>query len=158
MIFVMYGTQPHNFEYLGTVVNEIDTDYEVVVQIGESINNITRPNTTVMAYTDKFDEYVQRASIIITHGGVGSIMSGLKQHKKVIAVSRLADAQEHVDNHQLEVTTKLAKGDYIYHLSRDENINDVLKQVEAKSFKQYVSNTSNFVSNIEKVLLGVEND
>ncbi|WOO87398.1 glycosyltransferase [Mollicutes bacterium LVI A0039] len=158
MIFVTYGTQPHNFEYLGTVVNAIDSKYQVSVQIGESQNNITRAATSVADYLDNFDQIVEQSDIIITHGGVGSIMAGLKLGKKVIAVSRLAKYGEHVDDHQLEVTTKLASQGHIYHLERDQDINNVLAEVLATEFKPYASNTKNFVENIEKILLGEYND
>lgn len=155
MIFVTYGTQPHNFGFLGEVINQIDEQYQVVVQIGESTNNIIRKNTEVYRYMDNFQDYVLNCDVLITHGGVGSIMDGLKNGKKVIAVSRLADCYEHVDNHQLEITNKLAKDGYIYHLQRDQDINDVIKEVSGFEFKVYQSNTENFVSQIEKILRGV---
>lgn len=158
MIFVTYGTQPHNFEYLGTVVNEIASKHQVIVQIGESNNNIIRENTKVCKYMENFDEYVSDCDILITHGGVGSIMGGLKQGKKVIAVPRLGDLHEHVDNHQTEITKKLATDGYIYNMSRYEDINSVIRHVENTAFKTYKSNTSNFVLNIEKILRGENND
>lgn len=158
MIFVTYGTQPHNFEYLGNVVNEIASKHQVVVQIGESNNNIIRGNTKVYKYMDNFDDFVLGCDILITHGGVGSIMGGLKQGKKVIAIPRLGDKHEHVDNHQTEITKKLGDDGYIYNMSRDEDINSVIRHVENTAFKTYKSNTNNFVSNIEKILRGDSND
>ncbi len=154
MIFVTYGTQPHNFEYLTTVVNQINQDYQLVAQIGESTNNITRPNTTVFNYSDDFSQYVADCDILITHGGVGSIMAGLKQAKKVIVVARLAEYNEHIDDHQLEVTNKLASAGYVYQLQRDQDINQVIQEVFNTEFKPYKSNTINFVSKIEDILLG----
>lgn len=154
MIFVTYGTQPHNFKFMGELVNQIDAKYQVQVQQGESKNNITRENTIVEAYTSEFDALVANADIIITHGGVGSIMTGLKQGKKVIAISRLEQFCEHVDNHQIEVTTKLANENYIYNFQRGQDINQVLAEVEQMSFAKYESNTTNFVQNMEKILKG----
>lgn len=154
MIFVTYGTQPHDFKYLGQVVNEIDSSLEVNVQIGESENNIKRLNTNIFKYTPDFDQYIEDCDILITHGGVGSIMSGLKRQKKVIAISRLAKYGEHVDDHQLEVTSKLAAQNYIYHMDREENINQVIEKVMNSSFETYQSNTVNFVRNIETILRG----
>lgn len=154
MIFVTYGTQPHDFHFMNDVVNQIDNKYQVSVQLGESKNTITRPNTEVNRYLPNFDQVVAQSDIIITHGGVGSIMSGLLLGKKVIAISRLADYNEHVDNHQLEVTTKLGAEGYIYNMQRDENINQVLATVIDTEFKPYQSNTSNFINNIEAILRG----
>lgn len=155
MIFVTYGTQPHDFAFLGEVINQIDEKYQVVAQIGESSNNITRKNTEIYKYMDNFQNYVLNCDILITHGGVGSIMDGLKNDKKVIAVSRLADHHEHVDNHQLEITNKLASDGYIYHFQRDQDINQVLELVTSFEFNEYQSNTENFVNHIENILRGV---
>ncbi len=158
MIFVTYGTQPHNFEYLTYLVNHIDSKYHVVVQFGESINHLKREETLAFDYSPEYGSYVEASDIIITHGGVGSIMNALSKEKKVIVVPRLAEFEEHVDNHQLEVTDKLANEGYIYKMKRDQDINDILYIVEKKEFKKYESNTTHFVENIEKLLLGEEND
>ncbi len=154
MIFITYGTQPHDFKFMGTQINMIKEDYQVVAQIGEATNNITRPNTQVFDYTTEFDRYIDEAQIVITHGGVGSIMGGLMKGKKVIAISRLAKFGEHVDDHQLEVTTKLANDNYIYHMQREEDINEVINKVQNLEFEAYESNTINFVQNLEQILLG----
>lgn len=158
MVFITYGTQPHDFKYLGTVINEIDQQYQVAAQIGESNNNIIRPNTEVYTYMDNFADYTANCDILITHGGVGSIMDGLKQHKKVIVIPRLAKYGEHVDDHQLEITTKFANDGYIYYMHRDEHINQVLNKVQTINFKSYESNTKNFVNKFEKLLRGEKND
>ncbi len=154
MVFVTYGTQPHNFKYMTYLVNHIDPKHQVVVQYGESENQIKRQNTITFDYSEQYLEYFDKADIIITHGGVGSIMNGLKNAKKVIVVPRLAEFDEHVDNHQLEVSTKLAKGGHIYMMDRNQDINDILYIVEKKDFTKYESNTGHFVENIEKLLLG----
>lgn len=154
MIFITYGTQPHDFKYMGELANSISQDYQVVAQIGESTNNITRPNTEVFDYTTEFERYIDDCQILITHGGVGSIMGGLNKNKKVIVIPRLAKFGEHVDDHQLEVTTKLAKDNYIYYMQREEDINQVIKKALNFEFDAYESNTLNFVHNIEQILLG----
>lgn len=154
MIFVSYGTQPHNFNRLSQIVNDIDDTYTLRVQLGESQNTIKRPRTIVEKYTESFDELVKSCDILITHGGVGSIMSGLKIGKKVIVVPRLKDYGEHIDNHQLEVTNKLASGGYIYKFEGDEDINQVIKTVLTTNFKEYQSNTSSFVADLEKIIRG----
>lgn len=158
MIFITYGTQPHDFRFLSTVVNQIDSKYQVVVQLGESKNIITRENTKVYNYTEQFDKFASECDILITHGGVGSIMTGLKGHKKVIVVPRLEEFAEHVDSHQLEVSNKLAKNGYIHKFRRTEDINEVIEQVLDNYYIPYESNTKKFVENIEAILLEEIND
>jgi len=41
--------------------------------------------------------------MVICQAGVGSIMLGLRKHKKIISIARLSRFDEHVDDHQLEI-------------------------------------------------------
>ena len=52
---------------------------------------------------DEFDEMIKKCDLLITHGGVGSIITGLKNNKKVIAAARLSKYNEHVNDHQLQI-------------------------------------------------------
>ena len=56
---------------------------------------------------DKFSELISQCDILITHGGVGSILTGLNNNKKVIAAPRLKKYNEHQNDHQLEIIEKL---------------------------------------------------
>ncbi len=153
MIFVSLGTQPHEFKYMVDVVNRIETDDKIVVQIGETKNTINKTNVEVFKYSNDFEKYVKDCEVYITHGGVGSVMLGLKYNKKVITIARLKEYNEHIDNHQLEITTKLHNQKYLCHMKRTENINDIIKAVKCTTFKKYKSNTQNFVSNLNKILM-----
>lgn len=51
----------------------------------------------------KFSQIMDKAEIVITHGGTGAIIGAVKKGKKVIAVPRLARYGEHVDDHQLQL-------------------------------------------------------
>ena len=52
---------------------------------------------------DEFAKLVDKADVIITHGGVGSIITAITKGKKVIAVPRLGKYNEHVNDHQVEI-------------------------------------------------------
>ncbi len=57
----------------------------------------------------RFQSCIRESSIVITHGGVGSIVSCLLAEKKPIVVPRRFDHGEHVDDHQYELAGKLAE-------------------------------------------------
>ncbi len=154
MIFVTYGTQEHDFKYLSQLINQINNQDSIVVQLGNSKPIITNPNASIENYYPNYLQLIENCDILITHSGVGSIMGGLQANKKVIAISRLAQYGEHVDDHQLEIANELAQKGYIYHMQRNEDINQVLSKVRAQRFKTYPSNTIHFVSELEKLLLG----
>ncbi len=47
--------------------------------------------------------------MIVTHGGIGSIITPLKMGKPVIVVPRLKKLNEHNDDHQLQITQELER-------------------------------------------------
>ena len=49
---------------------------------------------------EELENLIENADLIITHGGVGSITLSLKKGKKVIAIPRLHEYHEHVNDHQ----------------------------------------------------------
>lgn len=52
---------------------------------------------------------LQRADIVICHGGTGSLITALRQGCRVIAVPRLFARGEHYDDHQSEITSAFAE-------------------------------------------------
>jgi len=58
-------------------------------------------------------ELYDRASLIITHAGTGSLIKGVKKGKKVIAIPRLVKLGEHIDDHQLEILNEFVQMEYV---------------------------------------------
>ena len=53
---------------------------------------------------DEFEQLVDKADYIISHAGTGSIIPALKKNKKVIMFPRLFKYNEHLDDHQIELS------------------------------------------------------
>ena len=154
MIFVTLGTQDKPFLRLIQAVEkqlqEGNIQEEVIVQAG-----YTKYESKIMQiipYMEQsvFDQYMKEANIVITHGGVGTIIQGLQMKKKMIVAPRLAKYGEHVNDHQLQIATNFAKENYILLLSNFEELNLVL--AKAKNFipKAYKENNQNFISQLEE--------
>lgn len=56
-----------------------------------------------MVPTERMECLIDEADLIITHGGVGSVISSVKMWKKEIASPRLAKYGEHTNDHQLQI-------------------------------------------------------
>jgi UDP-N-acetylglucosamine transferase subunit ALG13 len=98
---------------------------------------------------DEFDKLISECDLLITHGGVGSILTGINKGKKVIAVPRLAKYNEHGNDHQLQIVENFSKKKYILAV---KDMNKLGKTIEkAKTFKpqKFVSNTHNIINMIE---------
>ena len=80
--------------------------------------------------------------MIITHGGVGSIISCIKLSKKVIAVPRLKEYKEHVNDHQIQIVSEFNNSGFIKGVSHVEELEDVISKIPEFNPKQFVGNNS----------------
>lgn len=153
MILVTLGTQDKDFSRLLQAVEKQikkgNIKDKVVAQIGTTKYSSDLMETFDLIPSDKFDSLMNECDILITHGGVGSILTGLKNNKKVIAAARLSKYKEHVNDHQLQIINKFVKAGYILELKDFDKLDKVLKKVQGFKPKQYKSNTENFVKLIE---------
>ena len=107
-IFITLGSQKFQFNRLLKAVDElcekgtVDAE-DVFAQIGYS--DYLPKNFSYKKFLDRdeFSNEMEKANIVITHGGTGAIIGAVKKGKKVIAVPRLAKYGEHVDDHQLQL-------------------------------------------------------
>lgn len=113
MIFVTVGTHNQGFERLIKTVDKLvgqrKINEEVIIQTGYT--DYTPQNCKWFKFTS-FQNFVgicKKSSVVITHGGVGSIMIPLKFKKPTIVVPRLKKFNEHIDNHQLQIVKELEK-------------------------------------------------
>ena len=148
MIFVTLGTQDKSFKRL---LAEIDTLIEkniitdkVIVQAG--FTNYCSKNMKVFDYIsmEEFNQYIQHCHLLITHGGVGSILTGCLANKKVLAVARLSKYDEHENNHQLQIVEEFAKQGYIIGCSDVSELEYSFQNLKSFSPKKYKSNNHNF--------------
>lgn len=147
MILVTLGTQDKSFtRLLKTVEKEIQNKSikeKVIVQSGYT--KFKSKNMEIFDYCDpkELDKLMKKANVIITHGGVGSILGALKYNKPVIAAARLSQYKEHNNNHQEQIIKEFAKEGYLIELDDFTKLKEKLEI--AKTFKPntYHSNTEN---------------
>lgn len=117
MIFVTVGTQPNGFlrclKEVEQLIDKFGITEEVVAQIGNTDFETDKFKTIRFTGENEFKEYIQKASIVISHAGSGALFNSIKAGKKVIAMARLHDFNEMADNHQTELVKKLSEGGYI---------------------------------------------
>ena len=92
MIFVILGTQDKDFSRLlkeiDRLIKEKKITEKVIVQAGTTKYQSKNMKIFDLLPMTEFNRFIGKADLIITHGGVGSIMNSLKKGKKVIAVPR----------------------------------------------------------------------
>jgi len=153
MILVMLGTQNNSFHRLLEEIDKLINDglikEDVVVQAGYTKYESTNMKIFDFISSDELDKLEQQADCIITHGGVGSIISSIEKDKKVIAVPRLKQYGEHVNDHQLDIVQSFDKLGYIIGITDISQLGDALQQIETFEPKKYIQNTGNIISIVQ---------
>ncbi len=156
MIFVTLGTQDKSFKrLLDAIEKQIENGNikdKVIVQAGYTDYISDKMEILKIIPMEDFDNYIKECDLLITHAGVGSIMAGLNNDKKVIAVARLKEYNEHTNNHQVQIATEFEKMGYIIYLDNFDKLDEALKKVKTFKPKKLKSNNMNFIKIIENFI------
>lgn len=151
LIFITVGSQKFQFNRL---LKEIDCLIEtrkinpdnVFAQTGYSTYEPRFYNYKNFLNKEEFLESIENCNIVITHGGTGSIINGVKKRKKVIGIPRTEKYGEHVDNHQFEIIEQFTKSNLIYGIYNVNELGNAVLKVQDMNFREYKSNTQNIIN------------
>ena len=145
MIFVICGTQKFQFDRLIRGLDE---------QVGQGlIRDSVFAQTGGCTYEPKnypfvkfmdniaFKQRIEEADLIITHSGTGSIINSIKCGKKVIVVPRLAQYEEHVNDHQVQIAEEFAELDLVKMCMDVGTLPQMIEEMKTFTPREYVSNT-----------------
>ena len=153
MTLVILGTQDKEFtRLLKMVEDEIKKGLikgEVIVQAGQTKYKSNYMEILDLIPNTKFNKLIKEADLVITHGGVGSIISALKHNKKVIAVPRLSRYGEHVNDHQLEIVEEFSRLGYIKSAINKRELTKALEEIDSFEGVKYKSNNNKMIKLIE---------
>lgn len=156
MILVTLGTQDKPFKrLLDAVQKQIDNGKikdKVIVQAGYTHYESDEMEIYDLITYEEFDALIKKCDILITHGGVASILNGIRNNKKVIAAARLKKFGEHTNDHQLQIIDDFSKEGYILKLDDFDKLDIALEKAKKFIPKKYVSNTDNFIKEIENFI------
>lgn len=156
MILVTLGTQDKPFTRLLDAIQKAINDgiikEEVIVQAGHTKYESSNMKIFDLIPADEFDQLVKKCRILITHGGVGSITTGLKAGKIVIAAARLSKYKEHTNDHQKQIIREFVDAGYLVELKDFNQLGKTLAYAKKIHPKKFESNTKNFISLIENYI------
>lgn len=156
MILVLLGTQNNSFHRLLEEIEKNIKDEtikeEVIVQAGYTKFQSHRMRIIDLMSKEQLEQLQDEADLIITHGGVGSIISSIEKGKKVIAVPRIHEYGEHVNNHQKEIVKDFNDKGYIIGIEKVEDLKMAI--INAKKFepKKYQPNNEKMLKIIEEFI------
>ncbi len=156
MILVMLGTQNNSFkrllEEIDKLINKGIIQEKVIVQAGYTKYESKNMEIFSLIPQEQLEEYQKQANLIITHGGVGSIVSSIKLGKKVIAVPRLHKYLEHVNDHQKQIIENFSKNGYIIGVEDVKELETAIEKVKTFEPKKYQANNEKMLSIIENFI------
>lgn len=152
MIFVMTGTQNNSFKRLIEEVEKIDTTEKIVAQVGYTKISSDKIDIFDFMSGENIEEYIKKADLIITHAGVGSIITSLNQNKKVIAVARRKEYGEHVNNHQIEITKIFNEKGYLIGIDDASKLQEAYNKIKNFIPVKYELDNSLMINTIEKFI------
>lgn len=139
MILVTLGTQKFEMNRLVEAVDRLAThiEEEIFVQKGNSTYIPQNCKYADFVDTKKFAEMIEACSVLITHSGVGSIMTGIRHHRPVIVVPRLSKYKEHVDDHQEQIAEAFANKNCVLYCKDLEDLPSLIDEARNHSFDPY---------------------
>ncbi len=140
MIFVTVGNSIKGVEFhrLIQTIDEIaeGLDEEVVAQIGFIEEGPKHMKWFQYLNFMEILTYFKEASMIIGHGGVGTVINSITYKKPLILVPRSSAEGEHHDDHQLELARQLKGTEGIFVVDRMEDLKPTILKVRELAAKK----------------------
>lgn len=163
MIFVTVGTHEQQFNRLVQMIDELKRDgviqEEVLIQTGYSTYEPRYCEWSQWIPYKGMFENVDKARVVITHGGPSSFIMPIQIGKTPIVVPRQAKFEEHVNNHQVKFCNAVAdRYGSIIVVEDIEKLGDVISGYEKLVEKMpgaQESNNAKFCEGLEKIVEGM---
>jgi UDP-N-acetylglucosamine transferase subunit ALG13 len=141
MIFLTVGTQLP-FERLVKCVDkfcQINPKIKVIGQIAKSqykpLHFENHETLTIPEFSDFFDQ----AEIVISHAGMGSILTALCAAKPILIMPRLTEHSEHRNDHQVGTAEKFGKQLNCSVFNNFDELNQVYQRAISVNISQEMS-------------------
>jgi UDP-N-acetylglucosamine transferase subunit ALG13 len=157
MIFVTVGTDKHDFSRLIRKIDQIapEINQKIVIQLGCTKYKPKNCEYSKFFSPDEFKKMIEKSGKIICHGGEGSIINALKYGKKPIVVPRRKKYNEHINDHQLDLTKKLEEKNKILAVYEIENLKEAINNI--KNIKKPKPRKNLLCQEIKKILNEIKN-
>lgn len=156
MILVVLGTQdmafPRLIKMVETAVEQGVIKDKVIVQSGHTKYESSKLMIFDFCSMESFDQVVSHSDLIITHGGVGTILQSIINNKKVIAVPRLEVYKEHENDHQVEICKEFSDLGYIKTCNCYMELKSCLETIDEFHPKKYISNNEKFCNKLMDII------
>jgi UDP-N-acetylglucosamine transferase subunit ALG13 len=131
MIFVTIGTQ-EPFDRLIEMVDELALSLKedkIIAQVIKSNYSVKNIEVIDFVSPHDFEKLFKDAQLIISHAGMGSIITALTIGKPIVVMPRLASLGEHRNEHQLATVKKMGEIEGVYVVNSKEELSAKVKEI-----------------------------
>ena len=122
MIFVTVGSQMP-FDRLIQIVDDwagSSKRTDIFAQIGKTSLKPKHIQWVESLLPPEFEDYIKKCDYIVSHAGMGTIITSLMHQKPIIVFPRLAELYETRNNHQVSSAEYFTKSGYVQ-MARNKN-------------------------------------
>jgi UDP-N-acetylglucosamine transferase subunit ALG13 len=141
-IFLTVGASHYNFDRL---LKELDTiapkftKYEIIGQIGKTTYKPKNYQSHDFLSVTEINKIYSESEISICHAGTGSIVNSISNQCKTIVVPRYKKYNEHIDDHQLDITKKFVQKGLVLAAYDTKKLETILREIMTKKTKKFES-------------------
>jgi len=147
MIFVTIGTQGP-FDRLVKAIDEIAFEMPEIEFIAQTMKGSYKPKNMKsfdFLSPSEFNNYFLKAQLIVSHAGMGTIISALVNEKPIIIVPRLLANKEHRSDHQVATARAFGELEYVNIAYNKTELSNKVKTLVRNPI--CLHKTGNFASN-----------
>ncbi len=144
MIFLTVGTQL-GFDRLVKEVDEWSLDnknVKIFAQIGKSNYRPKNISYTEFLNPVEYNSVFGSSEYVVSHAGMGTIISCLLYHKPVVVMPRKASLSEHRNDHQISTCNRFRDKDGCYIAWNENELRNVLNNLAKLKASSVSSNES----------------
>jgi UDP-N-acetylglucosamine transferase subunit ALG13 len=131
MIFVTVGTT--DFDALAARMDELTPvlNEEVIIQTGRGV--YVPRHAQHFRFAPSLDDYYRQARLVVSHGGLGTLVEVLRLGKPLIGVSN----PDRFDLHQNDLLGELERGGYLLWCRDLASLGDDIRRIASMQFRRY---------------------
>jgi len=136
MIFATVGTQ-HSFDRFVEILDSLAStiDEEIIVQNISGRYEPKHLKTVDFIEPDEYSRLFGEARLIVSHAGMGTIISALEQQKPIVIFERLGSLGEHRNEHQHFTAMKMNELGYVYAAYDRKQLEELLLKKDLKPLR-----------------------
>jgi len=159
MIFVTVGTQLP-FDRLVRSVDEWAAEAgetNVFAQTGASHYTPSHISSMKFLGVKEFDRKVSQADLLVSHAGMGSIITAMEMSKPIVVMPRLARFDEHRNDHQLATVNRFKKLSNVFVAESEEELGCAINEALAANLSESKENHDAREALISSISMFIDN-